>query len=318
MVATLVKIRDWLKAIYGKYDIVFVTLFKFLIAFCAMKAINDNIGYYELFQNPFIPLIISLVCSILPSGIMALILALCMLVNIYQVSLEMTIIAAMFLIAIALMYYSFHPGDVLVLILTPVLMVLKIPYLVPLVVGLTGSIISVIPIGCGVVIYYLGAFVKNADFTESEGLSLTEMPGRFIKIIDGILTNKEMWMIAVILGLGVVIVFLIHNFSFPYSWYVAIGVGAVAMIAASVVLKVEVDYVGLILSVLITCVFNLFLFSVDYQKTERLQFQDDDYYYYVKAIPKISADMLGEKESAPGRRKREESNREESGNRIPE
>ena len=27
-------------------------------------------------------------------------------------------------------------------------------------------------------------------------------------------------------------------------------------------------------------------FNVDYSRTERLQFEDDEYYYYVKAVPK--------------------------------
>ena len=35
-------------------------------------------------------------------------------------------------------------------------------------------------------------------------------------------------------------------------------------------------------------IMEFFLFSVDYSRTERLQFEDDEYYYYVKAIPKIS------------------------------
>ena len=30
-------------------------------------------------------------------------------------------------------------------------------------------------------------------------------------------------------------------------------------------------------------VLELFLFSVDYARSERLQFEDDEYYYYVKA-----------------------------------
>lgn len=35
-------------------------------------------------------------------------------------------------------------------------------------------------------------------------------------------------------------------------------------------------------------VLELFLFSVDYARSERLQFEDDEYYYYVKAIPKVA------------------------------
>ena len=30
------------------------------------------------------------------------------------------------------------------------------------------------------------------------------------------------------------------------------------------------------------------IFSVDYTRTEYTQFEDDDYYYYVKAVPKIN------------------------------
>ena len=29
-------------------------------------------------------------------------------------------------------------------------------------------------------------------------------------------------------------------------------------------------------------------FNVDYTRTEKVQFEDDEYYYYVKAVPKIS------------------------------
>ena len=31
---------------------------------------------------------------------------------------------------------------------------------------------------------------------------------------------------------------------------------------------------------------NFFFFSVDYTCTEYVQFEDDDYYYYVKAVPR--------------------------------
>ena len=42
-----------------------------------------------------------------------------------------------------------------------------------------------------------------------------------------------------------------------------------------------------LISVLAVYVLDLFILAVDYQRTEYVQFEDDDYYYYVKAIPKI-------------------------------
>jgi hypothetical protein len=33
-------------------------------------------------------------------------------------------------------------------------------------------------------------------------------------------------------------------------------------------------------------VVEFFMMDLDYARTERVQFEDDDYYYYVKAVPK--------------------------------
>ena len=35
-------------------------------------------------------------------------------------------------------------------------------------------------------------------------------------------------------------------------------------------------------------VIQFFLFNVDYSRTETMQFEDDEYYYYVKAVPKLT------------------------------
>ena len=46
--------------------------------------------------------------------------------------------------------------------------------------------------------------------------------------------------------------------------------------------------VGMIGAVIASLIYQLFVFSVDYSRTEYTQFEDDDYYYYVKAVPKIA------------------------------
>ena len=53
-----------------------------------------------------------------------------------------------------------------------------------------------------------------------------------------------------------------------------------------------ISYVTLVLgAVLATAIglgLELMIFSVDYSRTENVQFEDDEYYYYVKAVPKLS------------------------------
>ena len=42
------------------------------------------------------------------------------------------------------------------------------------------------------------------------------------------------------------------------------------------------------ISVVIGLLLEFFVFGGDYTRTERLEYEDDEYYYYVKAVPKIN------------------------------
>ena len=44
----------------------------------------------------------------------------------------------------------------------------------------------------------------------------------------------------------------------------------------------------LAVSFLISLVLTFFFFNLDYTRIESVQFEDDDYYYYVKAVPKVT------------------------------
>jgi hypothetical protein len=47
-------------------------------------------------------------------------------------------------------------------------------------------------------------------------------------------------------------------------------------------------FLGMIVSAGIAEVLVFFFFNMDYSRIESVQFQDDDYYYYVKAVPKVT------------------------------
>ena len=44
---------------------------------------------------------------------------------------------------------------------------------------------------------------------------------------------------------------------------------------------------GNVAAIVIGLVLEFLFFSVDYSRSESMQFEDDEYYYYVKAVPKI-------------------------------
>ena len=103
-----------------------------------------------------------------------------------------------------------------------------------------------------------------------------------------------MYLVLAIMVVTLVIVYIIRRMSIEHAWAVAIIFGilfeAVGMIAGDMVLgisgKTVTILVGSIISCVIAFVIQFLFFNLDYSRTERLQFEDDEYYYYVKAVPK--------------------------------
>lgn len=79
-----------------------------------------------------------------------------------------------------------------------------------------------------------------------------------------------------------------------YAWTVAIAAGTliytVLVLAGSLMLTMRTGILGaaagILVSVLLAAVLEVCFFHLDYTQIEKLQFEDDDYYYYVQAIPK--------------------------------
>ena len=106
---------------------------------------------------------------------------------------------------------------------------------------------------------------------------------------------------AKMLGLVALIVVLanvIKRLSFDFSWQVALAVSAISGLIVIVIgasaLDADVSIVGAIVSMLISTilifVMQLFVHNIDYSRAEYVQFQDDEYFYYVKAIPRYGVD----------------------------
>ena len=121
-------------------------------------------------------------------------------------------------------------------------------------------------------------------------------PGHHFPVDDKKVTNLIHRSIERGSALGILVVYLIRRLSMDYSWVVAIVAGAVTQLVVifmgdflfSVSIPVGPMILSLAGSALLAVVYDFFIFSVDYTRTEYVQFEDDDYYYYVKAVPKMT------------------------------
>lgn len=294
--SALLEMREKLRNIYSKGEVYLTPLFKFILALVVLLSINANIGYMDrIAGNIIIPLIVALMCSFLPTNFIVLFGALFICLNSYAISLECGIITLAVFLLMFILYFRFSSKDTVLVVLLPIFFMLKIPYVIPIVAGLLGTPLSIVSVGCGTIVYYVVLFMKENAQTISD-LETGDAIAKFRFVIDGLMGNKEMVIVLIAFSVIVITVFCIRMLSIDYSWTIAICVGAV--IGATILLIGDLGYdtdisllslvLGMIASLLLAMAVQFFVFNVDYSRTEFVQFEDDEYYYYVKAVPKNS------------------------------
>ena len=293
----LLEIKDRLIRFYSKYETYLFPVVKFIVAIVLFTVINMNIGFMEKISRFPIALILALVCAILPVNATIWLAAFVVLADMYALSMEVAVTTLVLFAALFFLYFRFAPKDGFAAVLTPVCFKLNIPYVMPIGCSLLRDAYSVVAIICCTVIYYFldgihqnSGTLKNV-VADGETAATTS---KFDISVGQLLSNKEMYLVIAIFTITAIVVYLVRRLEVEHAWTLAIISGVlievVGLFAGYLVLNVSGKTLGLlignILSLLISFVIQFLFMNLDYARTERVQFEDDDYYYYVKAVPK--------------------------------
>ena len=291
----LLELRENLKKIYSRNEAFILPVIKFLLSFIVLSIINGKMGYMTKLDNMAIVLIVSLLCSFLPTGFMAFFAMMFAVLHMYALSIETAAVGLVVFLLLYLLFLRFTAKEALVVVLTPVLCMLKLPYVMPVAMGLIGTPASCVSVGCGVVVYYLlQTVITNAPTINSMGAE--EATAKLRLLIDGMLGNKAMLVTIAAFAITVIVVYLIRRMSVDHSWTIALVAGV--MIEVMILLVGDLMYdtnlsivsalLGAVVTLIACKIIEFFRFCLDYSRTEKVQFEDDEYYYYVKAVPKMT------------------------------
>lgn len=291
----LLELRENLKKIYNRNEAFILPVIKFLLSFIVLSIINGKMGYMTKLDNMAIVLIVSLLCSFLPTGFMAFFAMMFAVLHMYALSIETAAVGLVVFLLLYLLFLRFTAKEALVVVLTPVLCMLKLPYVMPVAMGLIGTPASCVSVGCGVVVYYLlQTVITNAPTINSMGAE--EATAKLRLLIDGMLGNKAMLVTIAAFAITVIVVYLIRRMSVDHSWTIAMVAGV--MIEVMILLVGDLMYdtnlsivsalLGAVVTLIACKIIEFFRFCLDYSRTEKVQFEDDEYYYYVKAVPKMT------------------------------
>lgn len=287
--------RGRLQELYAKNSKMFDKILQFILAIVTFTVINHNVGFMKAVASPVASLALAVICTFLPLMVTVIMATVLILAHMFALSIGMLAVTAVIFLIMYIFYLRLTPKKALIVLLTPLAFFLKVPYIIPVACGLVATPISLIAISCGTIVYYMLEYVKKSS-VNIENVGAKGMLTQATKYVQQVFQNKEMWIIIVAFIICFFVVFTLRRTSMDHAWKVAIVAGAVVnvivIVAGDIALGVHTSYGTLIGgnvgAIVIGLILELFLFSVDYARSENLQFEDDEYYYYVKAIPKVS------------------------------
>lgn len=292
---TLLVAKQYIKSFISKYEVYLKPLMKLIVALASLIMINNKIGYMHRLDNLSIVLIIALMCSFMPMNFIVFVSAGFIILHFYALSLECAAVTLVLFLVMFLLYFRFSPKDTLVVVLLPICFILRIPYVIPLSMGLLGTPASVVSVGCGVIVNYLINYMSD-NATVISAMGEEEVTTKLRYIIDGLMGNREMILTIAAFAITIIVVYLIRRMSVDHAWTIAMISGAIVNVMILLVGDLMFDtnvsivgiFIGTIISLLLVKVLEFFTFHLDYSRVEKVQFEDDEYYYYVKAVPKIT------------------------------
>ncbi|MCR4618646.1 MAG: hypothetical protein K5669_10760 [Lachnospiraceae bacterium] len=291
----LFELREKAIQLYYKYDAFIVPVLKLIVAFIVLHTLNSRMGYFAKIDNVAIELIASLLCSFLPSGVILVFAGLFSLLHMYHLSMIVAALGVVVYLIVYLLFLRFAPKASLVVAITPVLMLWKLPYILPIILGLTATPGCAVAMGCGVIVYYFLKII-NSNAATMANMGIAEAADQLKIILDELLANKGMIVVVIAFVVTMLVVYFLRRLPIKRNWEIAIGAGVIidiiALLIGDVIMDTGISFINIILvSVLAVAIgfgIKFFKYCVDFGRTENVQFEDDDYYYYVKAVPKIS------------------------------
>lgn len=292
---TLLELKEKIIRFYGKNEVYVNPVIKFITALFTFLMINSSIGYMKVISTVPAAIILALVCAILPWNGLIILAALVVLVDFYALSVEVCLVGLLLFAITYFIYFRFSPKSGMNAIMTPICFKIHIPYVIPVGTGLLSEAYAVFSVACGTILYYfIHGVSENASALSDAAEQTDTSVSKVVVALNQLLGNKEMYLVLAIFVVTTLIVCFIRKLEIDHAWTIALVSGilfeTIGLIAGYMVLGISDKIIGVVVGSVISCVISLIIeflfFNLDYSRTERLQFEDDEYYYYVKAVPK--------------------------------
>lgn len=284
-------IREYLQKFYQKHDMIIRLIGQFLISFITFSSINRIIGYNTALNHHYVELLLSAIGMMLPAGVLLFCGAAFTVIHIYYVSGILAMVVAVVFFIIYFAYIKFVPMHAYIILAIPVLFPIHLVYGVPVLLGLLMTPIAVIPLAIGTGVYFFLQAVTSVISTSTDtNINLYHV------VLQQFIENKEMYAVICVFAIVVTVVYILRNREWNYAFEISILAGTflsmILWLSVTYFLAIDVNilalFMGTVVSGILVWIIQFMRLALNYAGVENLQFEDEEYYYYVRAVPKMN------------------------------
>ena len=151
--STLLVWREKLQEIYAKYSTYILKALQLILGLVLFGLINANIGFMKMASSVFCTVGLAVICTFFPMIIMVTAAAALILVHFYSLSLPIAVVSLIIFLIMYIFYFRFTPKKAWLVLISALAFGLKIPLVVPVVFGLMGTPVWIVPACCGSVLW---------------------------------------------------------------------------------------------------------------------------------------------------------------------
>ena len=264
----LIIFREHIKKIYSTADIYILPALKFLVALIVFTQINSRFGYFEMFNNIFIVLVLSIICALLPFNGTVVIGMVMIVINCFALGTEVGLFALALYLLLLILILRFVSSESFAVLIAPFAFAFYFAAAIPVSLGLTKRTVSALTGVCAVISVYFLKMLPAIEKLKSADVNGLEL---FRKMLTDLLQNQEMLMYIIIFAAVTLVVHLIHTLLTTYGWSISIivGCGAYLVLAllGSMLTGLRLNIPDLIITVLVSAgicfLISFFLFSTN-------------------------------------------------------
>lgn len=259
--------------------------------FFGVSVISDAFGFSSLLSSLTIKLILTAAGVFVPSSAIALMLSIYLVLELLSLSQSIGIVVFLMLLLFFAFCYAYKAKHMNLLPGIAVLYRVQIPYAAPLFAGLFGNYHEVAAVISGsAMAYYLKSIHDSIPAISEQGSTVGGLD-----ILSSMVGASGFYFFMAAMITMFLVVTTVRNIRSSHSWILAIILGvlseALIMSGGQIFFGQGPGAAGLLFGNVVTVIAGflaaIFFQNLDYTRVERVQFEDDDYYYYVTAVPKI-------------------------------